>query len=554
MNKRFKMKDRRLCYQVQRINSKGAVLMIWITMCIYIFWSFVRSGNIYSTVNETRYNYYQVSRFLSLSLQIFFPLFGWIADAWIGRYKAILYGLYSLIIGCVLLTVSIIINDFESLASKIILYTSTTVNSFGIAAIYANMLPFITDQMIGASGDELSAAVHWWCWSEMFPITMEYDIPCLLQDSTQILTYIFLSFCGLAIALSSIFLFQHWLNKTPQITNPIKHIAKVLNYGRKNKYPRNRSALTYWEQDVPSRVDLGKNKYGGPFSEEEVEDVKTTLTLIPVIFICAMIGIAIPMQSYQQHHMTKKYGKILECLFRDELGSLAHKIATFGIPLYHFIIRPLLHKITKYTPSMLKIIGFAFFIEILGTIGMVTIETIGHLQTHNVTCMFNNTINKIMSLNYYWTIIPQVIKAIERLIFIIVTNEFIIAQAPQQMKGFLFGLYYAFNGIAKVFGYNFYHLFQLLPQSIPISCGFYYYLTQNLLLLLVFIIFLILSKYYKLRVRDNPVNIHMIAETHITAYINQKEEYNRETDEENYSIHSSNQDIFNYYGAIKCET
>ena len=542
------MSDRRLCsYQVQRINSKGAVLMIWITMCIYIFWSFVPSGNIYSMVNEARYNYYQVFHFLSLTLQLFYPLFGWIADAWIGRYKAILYGLYSLIIGYVLLTVSIIIKDSETLVSKIILYTSTTVNSLGTAAIYANTLPFITDQMIGASSDELSAAVHWWYWSEMFPITMEYNTPCLLQDSTQILTSIFLSFCGLAIALSSIFLFQHWLNKTPQITNPIKHIAKVLNYARKNKYPRNRSALTYWEQEVPSRLDLGKDKYGGPFSEEEVEDVKTTLTLIPVIFICAMIGIAIHVRTLQQHHMTKKYGKILECLFRDEL-ALAHKIATFGIPLYHFIIRPLLHKITKYTPSMLKIIGFAFFIEILGTIGMVTIETVGHLQTPNVTCMFNNTINNIMSLNYYWTIIPQVIKAIERLIITIVTNEFIIAQAPQQMKGFLFGFWGAFNGIAKLIGYNLHYLFKLIPQSIPVSCGFYYYLTQALILSFVFTVFLILSKRYKLRVRDNPVNIHMIADTHITAYINQEEEYYRETDEDNYSIHSSNQDIFNYYG------
>ena len=86
--------------------------------------------------------------------------------------------------------------------------------------------------------------------------------------------------------------------------------------------------------------------------------------------------------------------------------------------------------------------------------------------------MFNNTINKIMSLNYYWTIIPQIIKAIERLIDTIVTNEFIIAQAPQQMKGFLFGFWGAFNGIAKLIGYNINYLFNLLPQSIPIICGF----------------------------------------------------------------------------------
>ena len=121
---------------------------------------------------------------MALILQLFYPLFGWIADAWIQRYKVILYGLYSLIIGCVLLTVSIIIKDFESLVSIIILYTSTTVNSLGIAIIHVNTLPFITDQMIGGSGDELSAAVHWWYWSDLFPITLEYNIPCLLQDST----------------------------------------------------------------------------------------------------------------------------------------------------------------------------------------------------------------------------------------------------------------------------------------------------------------------------------------------------------------------------------
>ena len=107
--------------------------------------------------------------------------------------------------------------------------------------------------------------------------------------------------------------------------------------------------------------------------------------------------------------------------------------------------------------------------------------------------------------------------------------EFIIAQSPLQMKGLLLGHWFPFNGMAKLIGYNFYRPFLLLPESIPISCDFYYYLTQTLLLSLVFIIFLILSKYYKMRVRNNTVNIHMIAETHVTAYINQ------ESDKENYS-------------------
>ena len=56
-------------------------------------------------------------------------------------------------------------------------------------------------------------------------------------------------------------------------------IFQVLNYSQKNKYPRLRSALTYIDEEQPSRIDFGKYKFGGPFTEEEVEDVKTIFRL-----------------------------------------------------------------------------------------------------------------------------------------------------------------------------------------------------------------------------------------------------------------------------------
>ena len=541
------MNTRRICsYPVLCINSKGAILMIWVSVALYIYLSHVSIINIYIAfkINSVLYFRYDLFLYLTLSLYIFNPLFGWIADAWIGQYRAILHGLYSFVIGCVFLTASVIIKDFKPLFSQVFLYASSIFDSFGIAAIYANMLPFITDQMIGASGDELSAAVHWWCWSQIFPNMIQKNEPCIFNIIPRIIASIVMSFSGLAIALSSLFLGQHWLDKTPQITNPIKHIVKVLNYARKNKYPRNRSALTYWEQDAPSRLDLGKDKYGGPFSEEEVDNVKTAVRLIPVIFICAMQGLTLYVTSVQQSHMTTNYDNILACFFIDEINLVDYTIG-IGIPLYHFIIRPLLQKITKYTPSMLTIIGAAFLIRMLGTIGMVAIETVGHLQTPNVTCMFNDNIEVVMSLNYYWTMIPQVFGGFGIVLFTIGSFEFIIAQSPLQMKGLLLGLWFAFNGMAKLIGYNLYRPFLLLLASIPISCGFYYYLTQTLLLLLLFVVFYTLSKHYKLRIRNNPVNIHMIVERHVITYIDQEEEYFKDIDEENYSsINSSSNSSF----------
>ena len=78
---------------------------------------------------------------------------------WIGQYKTILYSLYFLVLVCISLTAFVIINDFQLLFSQIFLYASNIFNPLGMAAVYVNMLPFITDLMIGASVDELSAAV-----------------------------------------------------------------------------------------------------------------------------------------------------------------------------------------------------------------------------------------------------------------------------------------------------------------------------------------------------------------------------------------------------------
>ena len=65
--------------------------------------------------------------------------------------------------------------------------------------------------------------------------------------------------------------------------NPLKLISQVLRYAVKNKYPRLRSAFTYWEDKPYSRIDLGKAKYGGPFTTEQVEDVKTFFRILVLI-------------------------------------------------------------------------------------------------------------------------------------------------------------------------------------------------------------------------------------------------------------------------------
>ena len=65
------------------------------------------------------------------------------------------------------------------------------------------------------------------------------------------------------------FIFLYWkhsLNTILQLTNPYKLISRVLHYSWKYKCPERRSALNYWEEDVPSQFHLGMSKFGGSFT------------------------------------------------------------------------------------------------------------------------------------------------------------------------------------------------------------------------------------------------------------------------------------------------
>ena len=146
------------------------------------------------------------------------------------------------------------------------------------------------------------------------------------------------------------FLFKHWLDATSYIVNPIKLIVKVLNYARKNKYPRNCSALTYWEENYPSRLDLGMDKYGGPFSEEQVENVKVVIQLTP-LFIC-IIGLVCAEDIKWIIYYKSDETVFLTC-FLDK-NSLYTSVALPLIVFYQLTINSCFY---NYITSMLKKIG-----------------------------------------------------------------------------------------------------------------------------------------------------------------------------------------------------
>ena len=103
---------------------------------------------------------------------------------------------------------------------------------------------------------------------------------------------------------------------------------------------------------------------------------------------------------------------------------------------------------------------------------------------------------------------------------------FTIAQSPHEMRGLMVGLWYAAHGVGYVIIIKSKYLFACEEER---TCqSVYYFIVKSVIILIILIVFLVLAKWYKLQVRENEVNIYLIAEEDYDRYMDQEEEYNNE--------------------------
>ena len=439
-------------------------------------------------------------------LFITFSLLGLIADVWIGRYKILITGIFLSFFAWILSGVGFVIITywFNYLLFFIIDAVGYLCVVAGYTAFRANIVQFNIDQLVGASADELSAIIYWHSISIPIAFTIFQLGRCSL-DFFLILSFI-MSGVTVSLVLITHSFFKHWLENNPLIINPIKLIAKVLNYARKNKYPSNRSALTYWEEDYPSQLDLGKEKYGGPFTEEEVENVKTVLRMIPLM-ICT-VGLTCADEVYWSilKGPNPVNSSFKSCLISNNTMKFITPI--FLLLLHQFFVYPFFY---KYIPSMLKRIGVGLVFALATTLSYVVIFK----YQKNTLSYFNDLL-----------LIPQVLFGATFALIVPTSLEFTIAQSPIQMRGMMVGMWFAFFGVGYLININ---------TKYPFGCdnnllcpSFYYYITRSVVIFIILLVFIVLAKWYKLRVRENEVNIVQIVDEHYERYMDQKEEYERE--------------------------
>ena len=220
---------------------------------------------------------------------LLYPLLGWLADVYFTRYKFILYSFITMIIATLLMitAVALFLEFIEDRKLFIFAGLSISVGLIGIGLFESTAIQFGMDQMLEASSDELSTFIHWYYWScnvgkllivccatGILIIYGECVIKLDLQNATDIYndlhpyyftitTTFFMIVLGLQLVCACVGLFlliglkKHFnIDRTGE--HPLKLIYKVLRYAWKHKCPEHRSAFTYWEEDIPPRMTLGR--------------------------------------------------------------------------------------------------------------------------------------------------------------------------------------------------------------------------------------------------------------------------------------------------------
>ena len=496
------------------ITPSAVLVLVWnyLMYSYYILWSRFAGGFVTETANATSDKY---SLVIVVCLgYFFFPLFGLLADVWIGRYKAILIGIVLCFISWIIIGIGFIVERY--FVSEVVLWSVFSfgyiINYCGFSSFTANIIQYNIDQLVGASADELTSVIYWHILSQPFVLFLFYLLQCLFYNKYFIMITFIASGVSVSLVLVSHSFFKHKLENISLIKNPIKLIVRVLCYARKHKYPENRSALTYWEEEAPSRLDLGKDKYGGPFTEEEVEDVKTVFRMLPLF-----IGFVVINLSNDYYWSAVDSFTLPTCLAVTD--SQYYFCSVILMLVYLFFIRVCFY---KYIPSMLTRMSVGIFLAFIVTVSKVIIFVIER----------SPDINNIGKLLF----IPKTILSFCYVLLYPVSLEFTVAQSPVDMRGVMVGLWYATScGLSFLVGTMLKFPFDCVSQYICTS--FYYYITKSVLVLIILIVFVILAKRYKYRVRENEVNIVQIVDDHYQRYMEQEEQYNRDRDNDlHYSI------------------
>ena len=245
------------------------------------------------------------------------PIAGYLGDLKYTRFRVLKCGVFFIIaanaIG-VTATIAVLIATNNGLSLSTLFWYSISSSllavvmyMLGYMVFTANFIQFSADQLRDAPTRCCVLFLHMLLWTNSLSKTVA--ISAFIQHTNQTVAILSLqpllrttqfhiytllaSFLLILLSSIIILLVAQWKHKwfvTDKIRgNPYKLLFKVLLFALKHKSPIRRSAFTFCEDELPSRIDFSKRRYEGPYSTDQVEDVKVLLNILIILFSLRLV-------------------------------------------------------------------------------------------------------------------------------------------------------------------------------------------------------------------------------------------------------------------------
>ena len=119
--------------------------------------------------------------------------------------------------------IGIAVFQYNEHIATVLFWLSVALQYIGIAGFRSCVVPFNIDQLLGASGDQLSAVIYWHGFAYPFGIVLGGTLGCsyVLQSYLALfLTYILIAGGAIVTVFVTNSLYNSWLDITPNISNP----------------------------------------------------------------------------------------------------------------------------------------------------------------------------------------------------------------------------------------------------------------------------------------------------------------------------------------------
>ena len=548
-------------YRIRPINSKAAIFLLVMNFLLFltfpaqiknVYLAFLgRNEYIGSLFTVLLVSLYAVVTFI----QLLYILLSCISDTCCGRFKAIKCGLASTCFGMLTYIVTNIIVIIVLLVptslpdliliiiAAIVAVVAMLVATVGILMFYVNVLQVTVQQLQKGPSGEVSAYIHWLVWTEALGLAIYsvlVNVASSCDEGTSGIVLIIIACLQIVVLLVSGI---SWccFSKTVQsyfpsvrTQSPYTVVYQVVKYAFTRRRPRTWESTAQQEDSMTSfisgnevsvqassRLDYSKDIFGGPFTNQQVEDVKSCGRIFMVVLSLSAIFITnIPTSMvasvFASHIQQDNSGS---CSAQSIIvSSFSSLLPVILIPLYELVIHPL---IGRYIPASPKKIGLGMVLLTVSLIFYFIADTVGHSK-RPVACMFDDiSVGIDMSKNLL--LLPNILNVLAYLLIQIGGLEFICSHGPNSMKGLLIAVFLGIRGLFWMIG-----LVLVVPFWVSsedhfksVSCGFGYYLLNIIITFMVIVLSCVVAWWYAKRQRRVEREINSENPTEMPAAVSE---------------------------------